>query len=231
MSYYTSMMFILIGLAVIMYLFFNPDLFLWVDSKISVNMFNEEVSNDDGNVYAYLTYEGDVIKGCIEFNLFILIAVVIPYFLGFKLDEMIFTVGIMFMSAIIYALLPLYLRRDIFDLKHDSYSERIFMKDKKYCINTFYFTSVLLGFYPTGQGILTIITSGYISTVLLYGLLIQTIPFFPDVLDKIIPIDLKEAEDPAISIIFFAFSLVFGLYSGILVHALPQNILSIIFGL
>ncbi|WP_455644909.1 hypothetical protein [Methanosphaera sp.] len=194
-------------------------------------MFNEEVSKEDSNVYDYLTYEGDVIKGCIEFNLFILISVVIPYFLGFELDEMIFVVGIMFMSAIIYALLPLYLRRNVFDLKHEPYSEKISMKNKKYPINTFYFSSVLLGFYPTGQGILTIITSGYISTVLLYGLLIQTIPFFPDVLDKIIPVDLTETEDQSISIISGFFSLAFGLCSGIMIHILPQDILSIVLGL
>ncbi|OED30380.1 hypothetical protein [Methanosphaera sp. WGK6] len=197
MSFYILMIFYSIGIIALLVLYFSPQVFLWIDSKLDVSMFNEDVTQlpDAYSIYKRFTFEGDIIKGCIDVCVFCIIAFILPYMIGLGFNEIVLAVGFMFISSMIYSSILLYLRKDIFDFKHDSYSQRDSSKNKKYQINTPYFLSTLFGFYPVGMGLIQTYIHGFPVPVLFWGLLIQIIPYFPDLFDKIVPFDLKSFDN------------------------------------
>ncbi|WP_455644908.1 hypothetical protein [Methanosphaera sp.] len=197
MSFYILMVFYGIGVIALLALYFSPQVFLWINNKLDITIFNEDVtqlSNAD-SIYRRLTFEGNIIKGAIEVSIFCSIAFILPYLLGLGFSDIVLAVGFMFISAMIYSSGLLYLRRDIFDFKHKPYSQKDSWNNKKYPIDISYFTSILFGFYPMGMGLIQTYIHRFPVPLLFWGLLIQIIPFLPDFFDKIVPFDLKLLED------------------------------------
>ena len=65
--------------------------------------------------------------------------------------------------------------------------------DNYYSSNTYNMLSAFVGFFPTMGGTVFLIL-GYTPYILLFGLFIQTLVLFPDVISKVIPLDFKKWE-------------------------------------
>lgn len=125
----------------------------------------------------------------ILFMISFVIALVYRYYFGFC-ENLFFP---LFMLSFIYATFITSLRRNTFHVDVLNSKNCLITPDNYYSSNTYNMLSAFVGFLPTIVGTLSLI-SGYTSYILLFGLFMQTIVLFPDIISKVIPLDFKKWE-------------------------------------
>lgn len=125
----------------------------------------------------------------ILFMISFVIALVYRYYFGFC-ENIFFAVV---MLPFIYSTFITSLRRNTFHVDVLNSKNCLITPDNYYSSNTYNMLSAFVGFFPTMGGTIFLIL-GYTPYILLFGLFIQTIVLFPDVISKVIPLDFKKWE-------------------------------------
>lgn len=199
-------------LPILVYLIFCSKNFVeWVEHVTGLKLIAIDIGFEDDMVDNFFGFIPTPTFHLLVDGLFMIafiIALVYRYYFGFY-ENIFFAV---FFLPLIYASFILSLRRNTFHPNGvPTLSGYVETNDKYYSYNTYQMMSTCVGFFPTACGGVFLVI-GITPLIFLWGLFMQTIVLFPDVMGKIVPLDFKKWEGVIFLLLFSIPSWVISFY-------------------